>query len=194
MSNETPNQNPEKTGSVLSLKKLVFYSVLGMATIATGWVLAANDPRQVQASYVELSGHQFDAEVADTEAERTQGLSNRNELPANAWLLFVFDEDAPHCFWMKDMKFSIDIIWMDQDKKVVKIKENVKPETYPESFCPEQPALYVLEVNAGVARHRVDDRLDAVLAADRRDGLDRVEHAGRRLVVHDRELAVAPVA
>lgn len=83
---------------------------------------------------------------------RQHGLSNREYLPRHEGMLFIFNEPGEHCFWMKDMKFSIDIIWLDQDKKVVDIKENVAPDTYPNSFCPTSLSKYVVEVNAGVTR------------------------------------------
>jgi uncharacterized membrane protein (UPF0127 family) len=149
MSNETPNPNPEKTGSGPSLKKILFYSALAVATIGAGWSLARNDPRQITGPYVELSGHQFEAEVADSVVERTRGLSGRDDLAANAGLLFVFDKDGRYCFWMKDMKFSIDIIWLDKDGKVVHKVPHASPDTYPQEFCPPQEARYAFEVNAG---------------------------------------------
>lgn len=93
----------------------------------------------------------FDAEVADTFATRVQGLSNRKSLPENRGLLFVFEEADQHGFWMKDMLFSIDIIWISEDKKVVHVEENVSPDTYPNAFAPSESALYVFEINAGEA-------------------------------------------
>jgi uncharacterized membrane protein (UPF0127 family) len=50
------------------------------------------------------------------------------------------------------MGFPLDIIWTDADKKIVTIEEDVQPDTYPKSFCPDQLALYVIEVNAGVSK------------------------------------------
>lgn len=91
----------------------------------------------------------FVIERADTQAARAQGLSNRDSLPANQSLLFVFDESERHCFWMKDMRFPIDMIWINDEKRVVHIEQSVKPESYPESFCPPSVARYVIEVNAG---------------------------------------------
>jgi uncharacterized membrane protein (UPF0127 family) len=88
-------------------------------------------------------------EVADNPQSRTQGLSGRKRLPQDAGLLFVFDEPDEHCFWMKDMRFPIDIVWLDTDKRIVHIRENVDPDTFPKSFCPDQPAQYVLEFNTG---------------------------------------------
>jgi uncharacterized membrane protein (UPF0127 family) len=64
-------------------------------------------------------------------------------------MLFVFDVIESQCMWMKDMKISNDMIWLDETKKVIKIQENVAPETYPNAFCSEKPAKYVIELNAG---------------------------------------------
>ncbi len=90
-------------------------------------------------------------ELADNDAKRIKGLSGRDKLPDERSMLFVFDETEKQCFWMKGMKFNIDIVWIDKDKKVLSLDENIKPNTYPETFC-EDEVKYVLEVNAGVVR------------------------------------------
>lgn len=90
-------------------------------------------------------------EIADSEMERVEGLSDRDELPVQDGLLFIFDTAGQHCIWMKDMRFPIDIVWLDEDKRIVMIKSEVSPETYPDSFCNEQPAKYVIEINARVS-------------------------------------------
>lgn len=105
----------------------------------------------------------FNFNIADTTAERTQGLSGKEQLKDTQALLFAFDSADKHCFWMKDMKFAIDILWFDADKKLVYEKRGITPETYPESFCPEVPAKYVVEVTAGVAEKnqiKLGDTLD----------------------------------
>lgn len=89
-------------------------------------------------------------EKAETDAQRKQGLSGRTSLASNAGVLFVFDTDDYWGIWMKDMQFPIDIIWLDKDYRVVDIKENATPASYPDIFRPRTPARYVLEVNAGV--------------------------------------------
>ena len=91
-------------------------------------------------------------EIADTEEERNLGLSGRTRLDSNAGLLFVFQDPGEYGFWMKDMKFPIDIIWMDESFTVIDVKEDVKPESFPEIFTPPKNILYVLEVNAGFSR------------------------------------------
>jgi uncharacterized membrane protein (UPF0127 family) len=108
----------------------------------------------------------FSFEVADSSAERTLGLSGREQLPDTEALLFVFESADKHCFWMKDMKFSIDILWFDENKNLVYEKRNVSPETYPESFCPDLLTKYVAEVAAGIAEKnqiKLGDHLDIEL-------------------------------
>lgn len=94
----------------------------------------------------------LDVEIADTLSSRIQGLSGRTALSANTGLLFVFNKAGIHGFWMKDMLFPIDIIWINAEKKIVHIEENVLPSSYPKAFKPNEPALYVLEVSAGVSQ------------------------------------------
>lgn len=105
------------------------------------------------------------AYIADTEALRQKGLSGRAELSDDEAMLFLFDRPGQHGFWMKDMMFPIDIFWLaptnfPKEKslgidevilKVVDIRENVSPATFPEVFTPISPAQYVLETRAGFA-------------------------------------------
>lgn len=91
-------------------------------------------------------------EVVESPEDRTKGLSGRQNLADNRGMLFVFEESSQeHCIWMKDMQFSIDIVWLNEKKEVVYLRDNVSPETYPEAFCPDSPAKYVLELPAGKA-------------------------------------------
>ncbi len=100
---------------------------------------------------VDISGRlNLPVEVADTAESRQMGLSTRDCIDDNHAMLFVFDNPDLHGFWMKDMKFSIDIVWLDQDKRVVDIKQDVSPATYPEVFYPSGTAKYVLETNPGL--------------------------------------------
>lgn len=90
-------------------------------------------------------------EIVDDEEERSRGLGWRKDLPKDSGMLFVFETPARYSFWMKDMFFPIDIIWVDENKEIVAISKNISPETYPESFSPSESVKYVLEVNAGWA-------------------------------------------
>ncbi len=102
-------------------------------------------------STVQIGGETIRITVAATEAAREQGLSGRTELADDEGMLFVFPRDGNYAFWMKDMLFSIDIIWISPDGRVVHIAPNVSPTTYPEDFVSPTPARYVLEVPAGFA-------------------------------------------
>lgn len=89
------------------------------------------------------------ASVADTMPERMQGLSKTPFLPDNVVKLFAFGSTGKHSIWMKDMNYPLDIMWVDEDGVIVHIEPNVSPDSYPESYAPPTPALYVIEANAG---------------------------------------------
>lgn len=83
--------------------------------------------------------------VASPEA-LTQGLSGREDIwNQNEGMFFIFPNTDKHGIWMKDMKFSIDIVWIDETLTVIGIERNVSPDTYPRVFRPEKPVRYVLE-------------------------------------------------
>jgi uncharacterized membrane protein (UPF0127 family) len=100
---------------------------------------------------VEIGSTWVVADVAATEAARAKGLSGRASLGKNEGLLFIHPMSGQHSYWMKDMRFPIDIIWVDAERRIVGISPNISPDTYPESFAPKTPVLYVLEVPAGFA-------------------------------------------
>ena len=89
------------------------------------------------------------AEIANTDEKRRQGLSGQPSLESKRGMLFIHEQASRHGYWMKEMQFPIDIIWIGQDKHVVDITKNATPASYPATFQPGRPAQYVLEVNAG---------------------------------------------
>lgn len=96
-------------------------------------------------------GSAINAQVAMTQAEREKGLSGRKCIGAQTGMLFIFDKPGNYAFWMKDMRFPIDIIWLSDTKKVVQLDSSVQPNSYPNSLLPAYPAKYVLEMAAGQA-------------------------------------------
>ena len=98
---------------------------------------------------VSAPGLTLTVEVTDTAAGRVSGLSGRSSLPPRSGMLFDFKRMALPGIWMKDMRFALDIVWLDEHGRVVSKKSNVQPETFPEIFTPTQPARYVLEVAPG---------------------------------------------
>ncbi len=96
-----------------------------------------------------LGGETFDVMVVRTEAEQSLGLGGLSGLRPNEGMIFPYASDDSYGFWMKDMLFSIDIVWLDKDSKIVWIERGVSPETYPSIFFPRVPARSVLELPAG---------------------------------------------
>jgi len=124
-----------------------------------------------QERYIQVffpNGNIITAELAITEEERTRGLMFRKTLNEDQGMLFVFEEEERHAFWMKNMTFSIDILWLDGQKRIVHIEREVPPcpkEPCP-SYPPRYPALYVLELKEGTAERlnlQLFDRLEFIL-------------------------------
>lgn len=88
-------------------------------------------------------------ELVSTAADKKRGLGGRESLPANAGMLFVSQEDALHGIWMKNMNFSIDVLWLNSSGDVTYIEPNISPDSYPRVYRPFIPSRYILEVNAG---------------------------------------------
>ncbi|MEK7132690.1 MAG: DUF192 domain-containing protein [Patescibacteria group bacterium] len=101
---------------------------------------------------VQVAGQPIKVIVADTPEARAKGLGGQTRLAPDEGMLFVFDSDAKYQFWMKDMRFPIDILWLSDKGEVVDIRENASPATYPAVFAPNSPARYVLELPAGFAK------------------------------------------
>ncbi len=90
--------------------------------------------------------------VARTEAEQEQGLGDRDSLPSDEGMLFIFTNPSPIGIWMKDMRFPLDILWVDETRHVLFIKEDALPSSYPEIFAPDVASKYVIEVSAGFVK------------------------------------------
>lgn len=111
---------------------------------------AAEIPEGTAAVTVGTTTLVLEAAIADE--DRQKGLGGRDGLEKGIdGMLFIFDKASYVSIWMKDMRFALDIIWLDKDWKVVDMAENIAPNTYPRSFTPRTPALYVIELAAGRA-------------------------------------------
>ena len=87
-------------------------------------------------------------EVADSDAEREQGLMYRESMAENEGMLFLMGAEALQSFWMKNTIISLDILYADSDRRIVSIHKNCKPYSL-DQIPSGQPASYVVEVNAG---------------------------------------------
>ena len=143
-----PAPEPVKKPSpaVLAVCALVLLFAVGLR------VKDAIDLRRTRMVEATLRGRVFQIEVADTVSKREKGLGERDGLPADRGMYFPFQVARRWSFWMKGMRFPIDIIWI-RDGKVVDIDHSVPPpKTLPlETYSPIEPADAVLELNAGVA-------------------------------------------
>ncbi len=99
------------------------------------------------------SGAVYRLELARTPEEQAQGLMFRESLPANTGMLFLFEEQAAHHFWMKNTMIPLDMIWMDASGKVVYVSADTPPckaDPCP-TYGPDGPARQVLEIAGGMA-------------------------------------------
>lgn len=115
--------------------------------------------------YVSIGGQKLKVDLAISDLEKQKGLSVKEILPEDEGMLFLFDQPRKYAFWMKDMKFDIDILWLDKDGQIVYIAKNVTPESYPKTFIPSVDASYVLEVVSGFSTKnnlKVGDKVEFI--------------------------------
>lgn len=154
------NSTPNKNNSIIILLSVSIVIAIGVFYLYQNYYGYDRDNNIVNASQnikykktvLKIDNIAFETFVADTSLLREQGLSNWSLLLPNQAMLFVFDNDGKHSFWMKDMNFPIDIVWLDKDFNIVHIERNLKPETYPETFVSSVLARYVLELPAGTMK------------------------------------------
>lgn len=99
-------------------------------------------------------------EVVSEPDDVSRGLMYRDGLAADSGMFFVFERAFAYPFWMKNMKFPIDIIWMNEEGVVVHVERDVPPCTQDPcpTYPPRQAALYVLEINANeTVKHSITD-------------------------------------
>ncbi len=99
---------------------------------------------------IRIGSEIINAEVASSPDERAKGLAGRPCILPSQGMLFEFAQTGQHPFWMKGMKFPIDVVWIGQDFKVASIEIDLQPSTYPAGVVnkKENPAKYVLELKA----------------------------------------------
>ena len=104
--------------------------------------------------WVELAGHRYTIEVANDDAERARGLMHRDAMAEGSGMLFVHDAEEPQAYWMKNTRIPLDILYFDDARKLVAQQRDVPPCSLGDA-CPSypsnEPARYVLELNAGQA-------------------------------------------
>jgi len=119
-----------------------------IAAIFALFVLGSSANAQ-QGSTIELHAglYKIQAEVAKTEKARQLGLMHRTFMPADDGMLFIFEQSATHCFWMRNTKIPLAIAFIADDGKIVNILE-MKAMTE-DNHCPAKPVRFALEMNQG---------------------------------------------
>ena len=136
------------------MRKILIGFLIGIILIGVALFLNFYFNKKMEVVKVCFKENCFLAQVAKTKTERTRGLMFRESLENNEAMLFVFEQPSVHSFWMKNCQISLDIVWLDENYKVVAIKANNQP--CPEkgecqSINPNVVAKYALEINAGLA-------------------------------------------
>lgn len=111
--------------------------------------LAVQPEGYKEKTYSDFAQPDYNVAIARSAREQSIGLGNLDSMPADHGMLFWYTTTANRCFWMKDMRFPIDIIWLSSSRHVVHIEQSVSPATYPQVFC--ATAQYVVELHAGEA-------------------------------------------
>lgn len=107
---------------------------------------------------IKLDDKILEVQIADTEARRVRGLMFQNQLPYSEGMIFVFNDSGIYSLWMLNMQFSLDMIWFDENGKVVHIEENIPPCKSAteimacQSIVPSGEAKYILEVTSGFVK------------------------------------------
>ena len=104
---------------------------------------------QKNRSHKRSSGETFTLEIADTRLKQIRGLTRRESILKNYGMVYVLDAPSRYAYWMKDMQFATDVVWLDAFYRVIDLQERITPDTYPKIFEPDQPALFVLEFLSG---------------------------------------------
>jgi uncharacterized protein len=97
-----------------------------------------------------IGSRQYTLEVANTPASREKGLMQRDSMPADHGMIFVFDRERPLSFWMKNTRFPLDILYLDATGQVVSIHQ-MKPYDTRTQTASARPAKYAIELNVGEA-------------------------------------------
>ncbi len=141
-------------GTIIMLRHLAIFLVLAVA-LTIGFFVFQVVPRALRPAEARLvidEKADFKVDIVDNPISRARGLSGREQLEEDKGMLFVFDFPGMYGFWMKDMKFPIDIVWISEGV-IVGVADNLQPNDGPDRmvYYPPIGVDMVLEINAGMA-------------------------------------------
>jgi uncharacterized protein len=127
-----------------SLNLFALICLSGSALLSFAQTLVSNT---LPMKALTIGTHSVQAEIAATPSDRQQGLMFRTTMPANQGMLFVFDESAAHCFWMRNTPLPLTIGFIDEHGVLINTADMTPFNDT--SHCPSKPAKYALEMNQG---------------------------------------------
>jgi uncharacterized membrane protein (UPF0127 family) len=110
-------------------------------------LFAANARAELPAMDLAVGMHRIHAEVADSMGARMEGLMHRKSMPQGAGMVFVFEENAAHCMWMKNTLIPLSVAFIDEAGEIINIAD-MQPQTE-QTHCAARPARFALEMNKG---------------------------------------------
>lgn len=146
------NKETKKTGLARRQQGPIIYiaaTLVIIVLLVVGIVAFRHKMNSVSYKDVRLGNTTFHVELADTDAKRAKGLSERDGIPQKGGMLFDFKQDGDWRMWMVQMRFPLDIAWLKKDGTIVYIKHDAKPADYPEIYHANQDSRYALEVQSG---------------------------------------------
>jgi hypothetical protein len=144
LDNLAANTNVDMTSIKLPLRRRLA-GLMVFAVCAAAW--SQDAPQRLAAITLNAGIHNIRAEVARTPEQRSIGLMHRREMPVNDGMLFVFEQPAQQCFWMKNTLLPLSIAFLADDGTVVNIAD-MKPQAL-DAHCSARPVRYALEMNQG---------------------------------------------
>ena len=133
---------------------LLFLAFLNSFLIIKSTQTSDNPVTIQQPSQITINNNIFNLEIASTSLEKSIGLMHRTHLNKNTGMIFIFKDEKPQSFWMKNTLIPLDLIFIDSNNQIVDIKHSFQPcKSEPcESYTSSKPAIYVLEINGGLAK------------------------------------------
>jgi uncharacterized membrane protein (UPF0127 family) len=123
------------------MNRTVVGALFGL-TLSVAWAQNAMPVLELNAGF-----HRIEAEVAASDQNRQVGLMNRQAMPQQRGMLFVFTQPNTHCMWMRNTLIPLSVAFIDDEGYIINI-EDMKPQTE-DNHCARQPARYALEMNLG---------------------------------------------
>ncbi|MFC1711343.1 DUF192 domain-containing protein [Patescibacteria group bacterium] len=134
---------------------LLIVFLIGILSIIAFKALSTKEQLQQSKNMLQVGKCKFNIETAKTAEEKKQGLSGRQSLDQYTGIMFYYDQPKIYSFWMKDMNFPLDFVWINENT-IVDLSENIPPPTNSNNIpraSSRKPVNKVLEINAGMIKN-----------------------------------------